>query len=54
MWTTVVVRVLLAVPVAVLLGRIIQRADDRELGSLDRPSRGDDLPSHPHEAGSLR
>jgi hypothetical protein len=32
-WTAVVVWVLLAVPAAVLLGRTIHRADDREQGS---------------------
>ena len=53
-WTAVVVWVLLAVPTPVLLGRTIYRADDRELGSLNRPSYGHDAPSDLHEVGSLR
>jgi hypothetical protein len=53
-WTAVVVWVLLAVPSAVLLGRSIRSADDRELRSLNQPSRGHDAPSDLHEVGSLR
>ncbi len=36
-WTAVVVWVLLAVPAAVLLGRTIDRADQRELGKACGP-----------------
>ena len=53
-WTAVVVWVLLAVPAAVLLGRIIHRADEREPGSLDRPPHGHDAPPDLHEVRSLR
>jgi hypothetical protein len=38
-WTAVVVWVLLAVPGAVVLGRTIDRADQRELGKPERPRR---------------
>ena len=37
-WTAVVVWVLLAVPAAVLLGRAIDRADQRELGEACEPA----------------
>ena len=53
-WTAVVVWVLLAVPAAVLLGRSIRSADDREFGSLNQLPHGHDAPSDLHEAGSLR
>jgi hypothetical protein len=54
MWTAVVVWVLLAVPAAVLLGRSIHCADDRESRSLDRPPHCHDAPSGLHEVGSSR
>jgi hypothetical protein len=53
-WTAAAVWVLLAVPAAVLLGRTIHRADERELRALDQPSRGHDAQSNLHEVRSLR
>jgi hypothetical protein len=53
-WTAVVVWVLLAAPAAVLLGRSIRSADDREFGSLNQPPRGRDAPSDLHDVGLLR